>query len=197
MPPAQVWPLAEAELQKVLALDPGNVHARCDLTTHRFLIDWDWTGAEREFAELVDDPRVLNGEAFRGIAMYLWARGRAADAAALVDRALRVDPGNLESRINRADFLAHAGRLDEAVAQYRAVVAAEPALASPHFGLADALKRRGDMAAAIESLRRAYELDDEPSGTAALAFARTAQDYERAEVAVARARLEAAPGGGA
>ena len=189
VPPAQVWPLAKAELQKVLALDPGNVNARCDLATQRFLFDWDWTGAEREFAELVDDPRVLNGEGFRGIAMYLWARGRAAEAAALVDRALRVDPGNLESRINRADFLAHAGRLDEAIAQYRAVVAAEPGLASPHFGLADALKRRGDTAAAIESLRRAYELADEPTGTAALASARTAQDYERAEAAVARARL--------
>ena len=188
VPPGQVWPLAKAELQKVLALDPGNVNARCDLANQRFLFDWDWTGAEREFAELVDDPRVLNG-GFRAIAMYLWARGRAAEAAALVDRALRVDPGNLESRINRADFLAHAGRLDEAIAQYRAVVAAEPGLASPHFGLADALERRGDVAAAIESLRRAYELDDEPSGTAALAFARTARDYERAEVAVARARL--------
>ncbi len=189
VPPAQVWPLAEAELQKVLALDPGNVSARCALAMHRLVIDWDWTGAEREFAELVDDPRVLNGENFRGIALYLWARGRAADAAALVDRALRVNPGSLESRINRADFLAHAGRLDEAIAQYRAVVEAEPALASAHFGLADALKRRGDMAAAIESLRKAYELDDEPSGTAALASARTARDYERAEVAVARARL--------
>jgi serine/threonine-protein kinase len=197
VPPAQVWPLAKAELQKVLALDPGNVDARCNLATHRFLFDWDWTGAEREFAELVDDPRVLNGEGFRGIAMYLWARGRAAEAAALVDRALRVNPGSLESRINQADFLAHAGRLDEAIAQYRAVVAAEPGLASPQFGLADALKRQGDVAAAIESLRRAYELADEPSGTAALASARTAQDYERAEVAVARARLgelrEAAP----
>ena len=45
------------------------------------------------------------------------------------------------------------------------------------------------MAAAIESLRKAYELADEPAGTRALVGARTLQDYERAEVAVARARV--------
>ena len=141
------------------------------------------------FAELVNDPRVLAGDGFRAITLFLWARGRAIDAVSLLDRALRVDPGNLESRNNRADFLAHAGRLDDAIAQYRTVVEAEPSLASPLFGLADALKRRGDVSAAIEALRRAYALSEEPAGVAALAAARTAQDYERAEVAVARARL--------
>jgi TolB-like protein len=187
-PPGEVWPRAEAELRKALALDPENVPARCGLVNLRWLFVWDWTGTDREFAELVDDPRVLAGGGFRAIAMNLWARGRASDAAELLERALRVDPGNLETRINRADFLAHARRLDEAIAQYRALAEAEPALASPHYGLADALKRKGDIAAAIVSLRTAYELDEVPFGTKALAGARTAQDYERAEVVVARTR---------
>jgi serine/threonine-protein kinase len=187
-PPGEVWPRAEAELEKVLALDPGNVVARCSFATLRLLVQWDWTFAERQFAELVDDPGILVGDGFRGIALYLWGTGRANDAAALLERALRGDPGNLETRVNLADFLANAGRLDEAIAQYRSLVEAEPPFASPRFGLADALKRRGDVAAAIESLRKAYELADEPVGSKALASARTAQDYERAEVAVARSR---------
>ena len=187
-PPGDLWPRAEAELRKVLALDPDNVLARCGLVNLRWLFEWDWAGTEREFAQLVDDPRILAGDGFRAIAMNLWARGRASEAAALLERALHVDPGNLQSRINRADMLVHAGRLDEAIAQYRSLAEAEPALASPYYGLADALKRRGDIAAAIESLRKAYELDDVPSGTKALGGARTAQDYERAGVAVARAR---------
>jgi serine/threonine-protein kinase len=188
-PPGDVWPRADAALRKVLALDPGNVLARCGLANLRLMLQWDWEGAEREFAELADDPRILNGDSFRAIAMYMWARGRAGDAAALLERALRVDPSNLETRINRADFLAFAGRLDEAIALYRALADAEPALASPQFGLADALQRRGDVAAAIESLRKAYELADEPAGTRALVGARTLQDYERAQEAVARARV--------
>jgi serine/threonine-protein kinase len=183
------WPAAKAALQQALVLDPGNVAARCGITHLRFNSDWDWSAAERDFAELVDDPRALAGDGFRSIALFLWARGRANDAVSLLDRALRVDPGNLESRINRADFLSHAGRYDEAIAQYRAVAKAEPSLASPLFGLADALKRSGDVSAAIEALRRAYQLSEEPAGTAALAAARTARDYERAEIAVARARL--------
>jgi TolB-like protein len=188
VPPGDLWPRAEAELRKVLALDPDNVLARCGLVNLRWLFEWDWAGTEREFAELMNDPRILAGDAFRAIVMNLWARGRASEAAELLERALRVDPGNLESRINRADMLVYAGRLDEAIAQYRTLAEAEPALASPYYGLADALKRRGDIAAAIESQRKAYELDDVPSGTKALVAARTAQDYERAEIVVARAR---------
>ncbi len=186
---AHDWKQAEAALRRGLALDPGNVPARCGITYVRFVGDWDWSAAEREFAEIVNDPRVLAGDGFRGIALFLWGRGRANDAVSLLDRALRVDPGSLESRINRADFLTHAGRLDDAVAQYRAVAEVEPSLASPLFGLADALKRRGDVSEAIEVLRRAYALSEEPEGVGALAGARTAQDYERAELVVARARL--------
>ncbi len=186
---AHDWEQGEAALMRALALDPGNVAARCGIAYLRFIDDWDWSAAEREFAELLNDPRVLAGDGFRAIALFLWARGQANDAVSLLDRALRVDPGNLESRVNRADFLAHAGRLDEAVAQYQAVAEAEPSLASAQFGLADALKRRGNVSAAIEALRRAYQLAEEPEGVEALAAAGTAQDYDRAEVVVARARL--------
>ena len=186
---AHEWEQAEAALKRALALDPGNVAARCGITHLRFLDDWNWSAAERVYAELVNDPRAVAGDGFRAITLFLWARGRAIDAVSLLDRALRVDPGNLESRINRADFLVHAGRLDDAIAQYRTVVEAEPSLASPLFGLADALKRRGDVSEAIEVLRRAYQLSEESQGVEALAAARTAQDYERAELVVARARL--------
>ena len=65
----------------------------------------------------------------------------------------------------------------------------EPANPSPLFGLAEVLKRRGDVTGAIAALRKAYELSGEERGTAALATARTEQDYEKAEIAVARARL--------
>lgn len=49
--------------------------------------------------------------------------------------------------------------------------------------------RRGDAAGAIAALRKAYELDGEEHGVAALATARNQQDLEQAEILVARARL--------
>jgi serine/threonine-protein kinase len=121
----------------------------------------------------------------------LTARGWSDDALALVERALRVDPGNLATRIMLADLLQHAGRLEDSIDLYRAVAEAEPTDPRPHFGLAAALRRRGDIRGALGSLRAAYQLSEQDVGVRALEGARTEQDYENAEAAAARASLDA------
>jgi serine/threonine-protein kinase len=188
--PATAWARAEKELTKVLALDPDNFSARVSLATRRFLFDWDWSTAEREFQALADDPRLLASvTAYHPVALYSCIRGRPDDAAALVERALQRDPANLESRVMLGDFLMQAGRLDEAVTSYTATAASAPEDARPLFGLADILKRRGDIDGAIHTLRKAYGLAGEDYGLDALASATTEADYEQAEAAVARVRL--------
>jgi serine/threonine-protein kinase len=188
-PPAEAWERADEEIRKVLALDPRNVAARATLAGRRFQFDWDWSAAEREFREVSIDPQLFLGNQYHLVAMFYWARGRPEDAVALMERALRVDPGNIESRTMMADFLAQAGRLDEATNSYKAIAEAEPSEPRPLFGLAEVLKRRGDVKGAIDVLRKAYELSIEESGTQALAAARTEKDIENAQVAVARVRL--------
>jgi serine/threonine-protein kinase len=189
-PPAEAWARAGEEIRKVLDLDPGNVAARASLAARHLQFDWDWSAAEREFREVSADSRLFLGNQYHAAAMFFWARGRPEDAVALMERALRVDPANVESRTMMADFLAQAGRLDEAVSFYTAIIEAEPSEPRPLFGLAEVLKRRGDVKSAIDILRKAYELSKEETGTHALAAARTEKDYENAEVAVARVRLE-------
>ncbi|MEP6994285.1 MAG: protein kinase [Acidobacteriota bacterium] len=189
-PPLEMWPRVDEEIQKALDLDPGNVLARCALANRRFFGNWDWTGTEREFHELSNEPRVFLGEQFRPIALFFWARGRTEEAVALLERALEVDPGNLTSKNMMADFLAQAGRLEEAIAVYRAAIEAEPSSPRPLFGLAEVLKRRGEVAGAIENLRKAYELSPgEEAAAKALAAARTEKDDENIEEGVARFRL--------
>ena len=90
---------------KAHEIDPDNVLVRGSLANQYFLVDWDWAAAEREYRDLIGDPRLMFGLQFRSVAMFLWARGRADEAAAVLERALRDDPGNLESRINLADYL--------------------------------------------------------------------------------------------
>ena len=191
--PGEVWPPAHEEAQKALALDPSNVVARCVLVNLQFYFDWDWKGVEQEYQELSTDPRVLLGEQFRPqfrvIGLYFWAVGRPEKAVALMERALRVDPGNLNSRLIMADFLAQAGRLDQAISDYRAIAEADPTDSFPLVGLAEVLRRKGDLRGAIDALRKAYELSEEQQGTKALATARTEEDYENAETTVARVRL--------
>lgn len=189
--PAEVWPHADEALRRAREIDPGNVLVRVGLASRRFLFDWDWVGAEREYRAVMNDPRVVAGVGFRTIALFLWARGRPDESVAVMERALQADPDNLESRINLGDFLAHAGRLEEAARHYRAIVEMDPTNSSPLFGLADVLKRLGDLTGAIAALRSAYELTEEEAGVRALLGARTERDYENAEIVVARARLAA------
>jgi tetratricopeptide (TPR) repeat protein len=189
-PAAEVWPSAEADIQKALALEPGSVLVRCALTIRQFFWGWDWAGVDKPFRDLSDQPRVLGSDSFRPIALYFWARGQTEEAIAVVERALRVDPGNLISKNMLADFLADAGRLDEAIAAYRSAVESQPSNPGPLFGLADTLRRRGDLTGAIESLRKAYETTPgEEAASSALAAARTERDYEKVQEEVARFRL--------
>jgi eukaryotic-like serine/threonine-protein kinase len=188
-PPAEAWARVEEEARKALALDPDNGLARCSLALRRFYFDWDWAGAEREFQKLSIDPRLMLGEQWRPIPLFYWARGRTDEAIALMERALRVDPGNLVLKNAMGNFLAEAGRLDEALDYYKTALEAEPSDPRPLFGMADVFRRRGDVKGAIEARRKAYELSGEEDGAKALATARTEKDYENAEIEVARSRL--------
>jgi serine/threonine-protein kinase len=89
----------------------------------------------------------------------------------------------------KANFLVQAGRLDDAIADYREIAQAAPANPEVRYGLAEGLRRKGDVRGAIETLRKAYELSGEQAGEKALATARTERDYENAERDVARNRL--------
>jgi tetratricopeptide (TPR) repeat protein len=187
-PPREAWAQAVAEIRTALELDPGNVLARAALATRRFYYDWDWADVEKEFRELSTNQRLLLGP--QAIAFFYWACGRPDESVALIERALRLDPGNLELRVMKADFLAQAGRLNEAIAGYRAIVVDEPMHPRALFGLADVLSRRGDLNGAIDAQRKAYQLTSEDVGVRALASARTEKDYQSAQIAVARARLD-------
>jgi serine/threonine-protein kinase len=188
-PPGEAWSQQAGALGKARGLEPGNVLVRAALAHRRFYFDWDWSYCEGEYRELATEPRVLRSEMFRPIGLYLWARGRPDDALALMDRSLRIDPGNVATRMMRADFLAHAGKLEDAIAEYKAIVETETSNPAPFYGLAELLRRRADVHGAIETLRKAYELSGEETGAKALGTARREEDYENAEVAVARSRL--------
>ena len=92
MRPAEVWPLAAEALRKAHEIDPESVLVRGSLANQHFLVDWDWAAAEREHRDLIGDPRLMFGLQFRPVAMFLWARGRADEAAAVLERALRSTP---------------------------------------------------------------------------------------------------------
>lgn len=93
-------------------------------------------------------------------------RGEPAAAIGALRRAVELAPENAEARFALADELARTGRLDDAAAEYRAVLEQRPGWAMAHNNLATALARQGDVDGAVAAWRRALEID--PTRLAAL-----------------------------
>jgi tetratricopeptide (TPR) repeat protein len=188
--PAEGWARQVTGSLKALALSPGLPSARFAIACRRFFFDWDWVGGERELREILAEPvDRVGGVDMRPFALLLWSTGRIDEALATMEKARLADPGNAAYPITTGDYLQHAGRLDEAVRTYRSVMADDHSDPRPQFGLAEVLKRQGDIAGAIEALRSAFELTGEDDGVRALAKAHTEKDYDAAEVIVARVRI--------
>ncbi len=93
----------------------------------------------------------------------LWkARGEADRALEEFRRAVAENAGHHEARLSLAESLAAAGRLDQAMVEYRATLAIEPRGAgaiAAHNNLALILAGRGDLDAAIDHWSAALGLD--------------------------------------
>ena len=183
---------ADAALAKAAAIDPNDVAVRVALMQRRFAVTHDWAAAEREYRAVMHDPAVLRSIGYHPIALFFVAIGRPDEAVALLQRALAVDPGNIESRVMLGNFLLQAGRLDEAQRVYEAIAKEVPDDPRPLFGVAEVHKRRGEYPAAGAARRRAHELDGDDDASRAFVRATTEAEYAKAEVAVARAHLEEA-----
>lgn len=70
-----------------------------------------------------------------------------------------VDSNKLAADINAAMALSQAGKADEAIAAYEAILAKAPGIPLVHYNLGTAYKKKGDVPKAEEAMRRAVELN--------------------------------------
>jgi len=84
--------------------------------------------------------------------------GRAEEAIAHYEEALRIWPDFPEAHVNLGVALAEKGRLDDAIGHYRRALAVKPGLVDARNDLASALAEQGHTEAAIEQLREAARL---------------------------------------
>jgi adenylate cyclase len=180
---------ADAALKKAAAIDPNDVAVRVAMAHLRFTATHGWGATEREYRALMHDPALLRTMQYHPIAVFFVAIGRPDEAVALIERALVVDPGNIESRLMLGNFLLEDGRLDDALRVHAAVGAEVPGDPRPLFGAAHVYKRRGDFVRAAGARGKAHELAGDPDAARAFAGVTTDAEYAKAEVTVARAQL--------
>lgn len=110
--------------------------------------------------------RVLEADLTNPNALYLlgmaeWQSGRPVAGLSLIGRALRLNPGWIEARVNRAIILDKVGHPTEAAADWRRLTLFDPGHPQAWRNLGDAFQAQGDAGApqAIDALQRAVRLD--------------------------------------
>jgi serine/threonine-protein kinase len=170
LPPAEAYSKARIEAERALALDPALAEAHCSLGLVKYRFDWDWDGAEAEFARALDaNPGYATAHLWQGVFLSLMGRFDAGLDA--IRRALELDPLSLVVNWTRGYCLYYARRFDESLAQYGATLAIDPTFARVHVDIGIVHSLSGRHESAVEEVRKAIGLlEQSPSLLAALGY---------------------------
>jgi TolB-like protein/DNA-binding winged helix-turn-helix (wHTH) protein/Tfp pilus assembly protein PilF len=152
--PQQAFPPAKTAALKALELDNGLEEAHTALGDVKFLYDWDFPGAEREF-QLAIQINPSSVRAQNSYADFLNAMGHPDDAIAHAQQSLQIDPLSLSAITELGWQLYFARRYDEAIAQARKVIEVNPNYFAAHVCLGLAYEQKHEFSSAIAELQKA------------------------------------------
>lgn len=155
MTPSVAFPRAAAAVATALASDPELGEAHCASGFLLMMSDFDWAGAEREFARALElSPGSADVYDYYG--RLLNGLGRWDEAIAVTRRAQELDP--LAHRNDLASTLLRAGRLAEARVQAEAALELEPEYDRARGTLAWSHILSGHMTDGLRELERALRI---------------------------------------
>jgi Tfp pilus assembly protein PilF len=156
----------EREIQETLRLDPTHQEARLALGVTYLQLER-WADAAAEFQKLADDPSFIRPA--RALVNLGWAHYKSGDldqAAAVLERALKIDRANYTAHLDLGIVLYDKGDLIEAIQHFEECVSIVgerpapvfgPAEAEARFRMARAYVRLNQRDRAVSSLRVAVE----------------------------------------
>src|SRR5215470_10262007 len=155
--PADTLGQAKQAALKALEMDENISETHVSLGAIRFLYDWDWQQADKEFTRAIE----LNGNSsdahlWRGV--FLAQMGRADEAILEIQRAEAIDPLSLAVHVNEGWVYYVARRDEEALKQWRKILDLDPHFAITHTSIWIAYLKQADMANAL-SVSSASDLE--------------------------------------
>jgi tetratricopeptide (TPR) repeat protein len=170
--PRDAMPRARAAAEEVLRRDDAWPYAHVSLGVIKLQYDWDFAGADREFARAMTlEPNETIGRVLRG--WLRMAEGRLPEAQADMQRAVDEVPSEINLWSLGLSFY-FAGQYEAAIEQYRRAIAVEPRSYWAHLSLGWAYERQGHVDDAIKELELTRGLLDTPQVVAALVHAQAA-----------------------
>jgi TolB-like protein/DNA-binding winged helix-turn-helix (wHTH) protein/Tfp pilus assembly protein PilF len=152
--PQKAFVPAKNAALKALSIDDSSTEAHTALANIKFLYDWDFGGADREFQLALQlNPNFV--QAHSAYAGFLNAMGKSEEAMTRIQRAVEIDPLSLGVITDVAWELYWARRYDEAIAQARKVVDINPNYYPAHVCLGLSYEQKHDFSSAISELSKA------------------------------------------
>jgi serine/threonine-protein kinase len=153
----------EAALEAI-ELDPSLSDGHTYLAMARFLYDYDWPGAEQEFARAIAlNPTDAN--AHQWYAVYLGARSRFDEGGREIRRALELDPLSIETNFLSSWRFYFSRRFDEALQQIQRTLELDPTYFYGYMFLGMCQEQKGQFREAAAAFERARELTAEAGET--------------------------------
>jgi adenylate cyclase len=158
--PQEGWPRVQEEAEKALFLDETLGEPRVLLADYKFLVAWDFKGAEQEFQRAIElNPG--NSTAHQYYAIFLSAMGRHEEAIEVNRHALELDPLSLSINQSMGAIYRFARQYDLSLQQLKASVGLDPNFAWTYWSLGEAYVHKGMYEKAVNELQKALDLSGE------------------------------------
>jgi len=159
-PPKEAFPKAKAAAMQALQIDDKLAEAHTSLAHIKFVYEWDWASAEREFKRAIElDPNYATAHHWYGF--DLAAVGRFDEAIIEIRKAQEIDPLSPIINASAGWVFYYARQYDQAIEQERKALEIDPNFALAHGRLAQAYEQKGMYKDAIEEYLRALTLSGE------------------------------------
>jgi len=142
--PAATLELGKQAAMKALQLDGNLAETHVSLGAIRFLYDWDWPQAEKEFTEAVKlNPNSSDAHLWRGV--FLAQMGRSDEGISEIKVAENLDPLSLAVHVNAGWVYYLARRNEQAVQEWRKILDIDPHFTVTHGSIWIAYVKQAEM----------------------------------------------------
>jgi DNA-binding winged helix-turn-helix (wHTH) protein/tetratricopeptide (TPR) repeat protein len=168
--PRDAMSKAKSAALKALELDDTLAETHASLGFIRYVLDWDWSAAEKEYRRAIElQPNYAKAHHWLG--MCLRTMGRLDGALEEARLALELDPFMLITNVELGRIFYFSRYYDQAIEHYRNALDLESTFLPAHFRLGEAYTQKGMYDEAIAEFHRSVPLiGDDPESAAALAY---------------------------
>ena len=155
--PTEGWSMVRSQAQKALDLEPSLPEGHAMLGAVAGSLEYDWKEAERHFQLAIAHDHVPSNVRLY-YSLHLMRIGRPAEAVQQAELGLQEDPLNPLLLVNRASYLAAAGRAEDAAEGYREILELNPSMVLAKFNLAGRHASLSEWDRALPLCEEAYAL---------------------------------------